>query len=140
MQQGQKSLEDKKKTAEHDLSVARMVLKQECEDFESQKASTANEIKACTRKHASDGHDDSLNEGIIGKMQLDNVKLEQRLAKLEHKLALMNNPAAKGMRQPLPNGPVKGSAASGVGVIGCGHKHYNPPRKLNRKLIGMVYE
>ncbi|GAB7335653.1 hypothetical protein MBLNU13_g07967t1 [Cladosporium sp. NU13] len=136
MQQGQKALEDKKATDERDLSVARMVLKQEREEFESQKASAANEVKACTRKHASDG----LNEGAIEKMQLDNVKLEQRLTKFEYKLALMNTPAAKGMRQPHTNGPVKGSAANGVGATGCGHKHYKPPRKFNRKVVGMVYE
>ena len=24
--------------------------------------------------------------------------------------------------------------------VGCGSKHYKPPRKLNRKIIGIVYE
>ena len=79
MQQNQKELEDQRSAAEHDMMVARIALKQEREEFESQKASAANKVKACTRRHASDGQGNSLNETAIGKMQLDNTKLEQRL-------------------------------------------------------------
>jgi hypothetical protein len=39
------------------------------------------------------------------------------------------------------NGTVETTApTNGVGITGCGYKHYNPPRKLRRKLIGMIYE
>ena len=55
--------------------------------------------------------------------------------KLEQKLALTSTLAATEMKESLTNGHVKGSAAKGAGATGCGHK---PPRKLNRKLIGMI--
>lgn len=29
---------------------------------------------------------------------------------------------------------------SGAGGSGCGYKHYKPPRKLERKVIGLMYE
>lgn len=128
MQQGQKEFEDQRSAAEHDMMVARIALKQERGEFESQKASAANKVKTCTRRHASDDQGHSLNDTVIGKMKLDNVKLEQRLEKLEQKLALTSTLAATEMKEPFTNGHVKGSAANGVGVTGCGHKHYKPPR------------
>lgn len=141
LQQGRRELEDQRSAAERDLSVARIALEQEREEFESQKLSAANEAKACTCEHASGGQDDSWNGTISGKKQLDNVKLEQRLVKLERKLVLISAPSATRTEETLTNGPVKGTAADGVGGASeCGHKHYKPPRKLNRKLIGMIYE
>jgi hypothetical protein len=34
----------------------------------------------------------------------------------------------------------KKSASGSAVPPGCGYKHYKPPRKLNRKVIGLVYE
>lgn len=51
MQLGQRELEDQVTAAEHDLSVAGIALEQERKEFESQKASAANEVKACKCKH-----------------------------------------------------------------------------------------
>jgi hypothetical protein len=42
----------------------------------------------------------------------------------------------QGLRGPLTQ--LKESAAGNP--VGCGSKHYKPLRKLNRKVIGLVYE
>ena len=43
---------------------------------------------------------------------------------------------ANGKVNGKPNGatPVDGQSP------GCGYKHYKPPRKLNRRVIGIVYQ
>jgi hypothetical protein len=43
--------------------------------------------------------------------------------------------------KPQTNGRASGPAPSkgGADPPGCGYKHYKPPRKLNRKVIGMIY-
>jgi hypothetical protein len=140
LEQQRKEFESQKSSAEHDALVAKNDLEQRREEFESQKRSSANNSKACTRKHASDGSDDLVDKAAVEKKQHENAKLEQRLAKLENQLSSMSEISAADKKKSMPNGSAKGSAANGVSLPGCGYKHYKPPRKLNRKLIGMVYE
>jgi hypothetical protein len=67
--------------------------------------------------------------------------LEQRLAKLEKQLSQMCAASILSEKTSKANGMAGSTVFSkGTGTAGCGYKHYKPPRKLNRKLIGMVYE
>jgi hypothetical protein len=67
--------------------------------------------------------------------------LEQRLARLEKALSQMSAASIISEGKLKGNGAARSAVfSSGEGSMGCGYKHYKPPRKLNRKLIGMVYE
>ena len=58
--------------------------------------------------------------------------MEKRLAKLEDQLSHMS--ASGGQL-----GHSKANGTVSKGTEGCGYRHYKPPRKLNRKVIGFVY-
>ena len=82
-------------------------------------------------------------EQRLEKTQKDNASLEQRLAKLEDQLSKMTRSPEKpsdGKAQTKGKANIPQPSKIDASSPGCGYKHYKPPRKLNRKLIGMVYE
>lgn len=137
-QQRQKEFEDQKSAAQQDAVQAKKDLEQRQNEAQSQKPSAGK--KASKDTNGSTTNDSNGSPGAdLQKKQRENVNLEQRLAKLEDQLAKMSSSNSQN-EKPQINGTAKSPAPNGTGSTGCGYRHYKPPRKLNRKLIGMVYE
>lgn len=126
-----KSFEDKKSSAQHDAVQAKKDLEQRQKEVEGQKPSGG--------KNASQGQNGTGPDGALQKKQRENADLEKRLAKLEDQLAHMSGSQSKPGNSQV-NGTTNGSTTGSSGTLGCGYKHYRPPRKINRKVIGLVYE
>jgi chromosome segregation ATPase len=125
-QQRQKSFEDQKSSAQHDALQAKKDLEQRHREIDFQKSPGSR--RASHLQNSQNGIQDS----DLQKKQRENADLEKRLAKLEDQLAHMS--ASDGQSgHPKVNGTGK------EGAEGCGYRHYKPPRKLNRKVIGFVY-
>lgn len=87
----------------------------------------------------------SSDDERLEKTKQENTDLEQRLARLEDQLAGMSTtsaPDTSGSRPPTQMNGKAGNTSSpaAAGSPGCGYKHYKHPRKLNRKVIGLVYQ
>ena len=132
-QQRQKSFEDQKSSAQHDAVQAKKDLEQRHKEIEGQKSSSNKKTpqEQGTAKSDYSGQNGT-QDGDLEKKQRENADLEKRLARLEDQLAHMNASEGKS-EKPKVNGTVS------KGAEGCGYKHYKPPRKLNRKVIGIVY-
>lgn len=110
---------------------------------ESSKAAgggAATNGKTSSDEPSSSSDDDERLE----KTKQENTDLEQRLARLEDQLAGMSTTSAPdtGSRPPTQMNGKAGNTSSpaAAGSPGCGYKHHKPPRKLNRKVIGLVYQ
>jgi len=152
----QKSFEDEKSSAQHDAVQAKKDLEQRYKEVDGQKSSAGKKVsyeqdaaKASqngqngtaskkspqdqnTAKAGQNGQNGTQIDDDLQRKQRENADLEKRLAKLEDQLAHMS--ASEGKSEKLK---VNGTASKGA--EGCGYKHYKPPRKLNRKVIGIVY-
>jgi hypothetical protein len=53
---------------------------------------------------------------------------------------MTKSPSSNGKPQPNGTANTPKPSKTDAGLPDCGYKHYKPPRKLNRKLIGMVYQ
>jgi septal ring factor EnvC (AmiA/AmiB activator) len=114
-------------------------------DFAQLQKNTKTSKASETPKSSTNGHatSDKTAEQRLEKTQKDNASLEQRLAKLEDQLAKMassREQASGGKAQANGKVDASKSGKSDSSSPGCGFKHYKPPRKLNRKVIGMIYE
>lgn len=125
-QQRQKSFEDQKSSAQHDAIQAKKDLEQHYREIDFQKPPGSRKVS----QHYS--NQNGIQDSDLQKKQRENADLEQRLAKLEDQLAHMS--ASEGA-----SGYPKANGTGSKGAEGCGYKHYKPPRKLNRKVIGFVY-
>ena len=135
-----KEFEDARSSAEHVASQAKKNLEQQQKAAQNQTPSTPKKTTPATKQHEC-RCTDGVSEADLQKKQRENAKLEQRLAKLEKQLSQMCAASIISERSPKAEGTTKSTVFSnGTGTAGCGYKHYTPPRKLNRKLIGMVYE
>jgi hypothetical protein len=61
------------------------------------------------------------------------------LAEKEKKRSAERNNKQMKELKALQNSPAKQKKLS-AGRPGCGYKHYKPPRKLEKKAIGLAYE
>jgi hypothetical protein len=115
-----------------DVTAREKDLRQRQKEFEDQRASAGQNGAAESAKSA------------LEKKQQDNAALEQRLARLEDRLAQMKNSpevvSDKSQAKGKANGKTNGAAPGEGQSSGCGYKHYKPPRKLNRRVIGIVYQ
>jgi hypothetical protein len=151
----QKSFEDEKSSAQHDAVQAKKDLEQRYKEVEGQKPSAGKKVSyeqdapkvsqngqngTASKKNPQDqntakagqtGQNGTQNDDLQRK-QRENADLEKRLAKLEDQLAHMSASEGKSEKSKVNGTANKGSE-------GCGYKHYKPPRKLNRKVIGIVY-
>lgn len=125
-QQRQQSFEDQKSSAQHDAIQAKKDLEQRHREIDFQKPPGSRRVSQ--HQNSQNGIQDS----DLQKKQRENADLEKRLAKLEDQLAHMS---ASGDQ----SGHSKVNGSGSKGVEGCGYRHYKPPRKLNRKVIGFVY-
>lgn len=116
-----------------ELAAKEKELQQRQKELEDLASSAKRDAALKDSQNAPNGSADSTLE----KKQQDNARLEQRLARLESQLAQMDGSREE---KPQTNGSVKSSTPSDAGSTGCGKKHYKPPRKLNRKVIGLVYQ
>ena len=118
--------------------------KREKDIAQLQKGLEDSKTSEASSSPASDNTPSDKNaEQRLEKTQKDNASLEQRLARLEDQLSKMPRSSekssdGKAQMHGMANTPKPSKIAAGS--PGCGYKHYKPPRKLNRKLIGMVYE
>lgn len=71
----------------------------------------------------------------------DKKALEERESALAEKEKKRSAEWTKKMEElkGLQNSPAQQKKLS-AGGSGCGYKHYKPPRKLEKKVIGLVYE
>ncbi|KAM0713459.1 hypothetical protein Q7P37_010421 [Cladosporium fusiforme] len=120
--------------AKSDLVAKEKELQQRQKKISDQQSSVKQDAKL---KEPTQAAPNGTADSELAKKQRDNAKLEQRLSRLEDQLAQMSGSAGE---KPQPNGSTKSSTPSNAGSIGCGQKHYKPPRKLNRRVIGLVYE
>jgi colicin import membrane protein len=139
-------------SAEQKLAFDRAALQKSQRDLEKREKDIAQLQKELEASKTSDAPKPSPNahttsdkdaEQRLEKTQKHNASLEQRLVKLEDQLSKMGkSPEKQSDGKPQTNGTVNAPKPSkaDAGLPGCGYKHYKPPRKLNRKLIGMVYE
>lgn len=139
-------------SAEQKLAFDRAALQKSQSDLEKREKDIAQLQKELEASKTSDAPKPSPNahttsdkdaEQRLEKTQKHNASLEQRLVKLEDQLSKMGkSPEKQSDGKPQTNGTVNAPKPSkaDAGLPGCGYKHYKPPRKLNRKLIGMVYE
>ena len=128
--QRQKSFEDQKSSAQHDAIQAKKNLEQRHREIEGQISPGSK--KASQHQNGQNG----IQDGDIERKERENADLEKRLAKLEDQLAHMSGSEGQSSR-PKVNGTGTGTGSGGV--EGCGYKHYKPPRKINKKVIGFVY-
>jgi hypothetical protein len=126
-----------------DVTAREKELRQRQKEFEDQKAPAKKEASKNSSQAGQNGASAS-DKAALEKKQRDNAALEQRLAKLEDRLAQMNRAADAASDKPQANGKVSGKTNGTAPVdeqsSGCGYKHYKPPRKLNRRVIGIVYQ
>lgn len=126
-QQRQKSFEDQKSSAQHDALQAKKDLEQRHREIDFQKPPGSRKV--------SQHHQNSQNgiqDSDLEKKQRENADLEKRLAKLEDQLAHMSASEGRASKSKV-------NITVSEGAEGCGYRHYKPPRKLNRKVIGFVY-
>lgn len=126
-QQRQKSFEDQKSSAQHDALQAKKDLEQRHREIDFQKPPASRKVSQHHQHNQNRTQDSDLE-----KKQRENADLEKRLAKLEDQLANMSAPDCQ-------SGHSKVNGTGSKGAEGCGYRHYKPPRKLNRKVIGFVY-
>ncbi|KAK4957897.1 hypothetical protein LTR10_004320 [Elasticomyces elasticus] len=70
------------------------------------------------------------NERLVLKGENDTLKLQMKVKDLEHELEKSRHAAAdKSIMRP-----------SKAINYGCGHKAYPPPRKIERRIVGIMYE
>jgi cell division septum initiation protein DivIVA len=136
-----KDFEDARSSAEHVASQAQKTLEQQQKALENQMSSAQKKTTPAKKQHECHCTDGGVSEADLQKKQRENAKLEQRLAKLEKQLSQMCAASILSEKTSNANGMARSTVFSkGTGTAGCGYKHYKPPRKLNKKLIGMVYE
>jgi len=136
-QQRVKEFEDAKSSAEQDALRAKKTLEQRQAEFEKQ-TSPAQEKKptSATNQCLCDSNGvGGTSEAELQRKQRENANLEKRLAKLEKQISQIYIASKASDETSKVYGPT-----NGLGATGCGYKHYKPPRKLNRKLVAMVYE
>jgi chromosome segregation ATPase len=140
-QQRVKEFEDAKLSAENDALQAKKNLEQRQREFENQTSSALKKNSTPATRQPDANTVDGTSEAELQRKQRENAKLEQRLARLEKQLSQMSAASIISDGTSKGNGTAKGRIFSnGSGAMGCGYKHYKPPRKLERKLIGMIYE
>ncbi|GAB7327356.1 hypothetical protein MBLNU13_g11229t1 [Cladosporium sp. NU13] len=122
-QQRQKSFEDQKSSAQHDAIQAKKDLEQHYREIDFQKPPGS---RKCSQHYNSQN---GIQDSDLQKKQRENADLEKRLAKLEDQLSRMSG----------QSGHTKVNGTVSEGAQDCGYRHYKPPRKLNRKVIGFVY-
>lgn len=139
-------------SAEQKLAADRAALQKSQSDLQKKEKDIAqlrkdledSKTSETSSSFANDSTTSDINaEQRLEKTQKDNASLEQRLAKLEDQLSRMTGPPKKPSDEKAQtNGKVTFPKPSTINASspGCGYKHYKPPRKLNRKLIGMIYE
>jgi hypothetical protein len=120
-----------------DVMAREKELRQRQKEFEDQKASAKQEAAKKSSQSGQNGEAES--KSALEKKQQDNAALEQRLAKLEDRFAQMKKSPDVASDKSKANGKVNGKA-NGSESPGCGYKHYKPPRKLNKRVIGIVYQ
>jgi chromosome segregation ATPase len=125
-QQRQKSFEDQKSSAQRDVIQAKKDLEQRRREVDFQKPPGSRRVSQ--HQNSQNGIQDS----DLQKKQRENADLEKRLAKLEDQLAHISASSDQ-------SGHPKVNGTGSKGAEGCGYRHYKPPRKLNRKVIGFVY-
>jgi chromosome segregation ATPase len=125
-QQRQKSFEDQKSSAQHDAMQAKKDLEQYYREIDFQKPPGSRRV---SQQYSSQN---GIRDSDLQKKERENADLEKRLAKLEDQLAHMSTSGGQS-EHPKVNGTVS------KGTEDCGYRHYKPPRKLNRKVIGFVY-
>ena len=125
-QQRQKSFEDQKSSAQHDAIQAKKDLEQHYREIDFQKPPGSRRVSQ--QYNSQNG----IRDSDLQKKERENADLEKRLAKLEDQLSHMS--ASGGQL-----GHSKANGTVSKGTEGCGYRHYKPPRKLNRKVIGFVY-
>jgi len=142
----QRKLDDLK-SAEQRLAADRAELQKAQNDLARREKDITQRQKDTSKApdYSTNGHatQEKTAEQRLERTQKDNAGLEQRLAKLEDQLAKMaRSPEKAPEGKAQANGKTDASKSGKIDANspGCGYKHYKPPRKLNRKLIGMVYE
>jgi len=125
-QQRQKSFEDQKSSAQHDALQAKKDLEQHFREIDFQKPPGSRRV---SQQYSSQN---GIRDSDLQKKERENADLEKRLAKLEDQLAHMSTSGGQS-GHPKVNGTVSKNTED------CGYRHYKPPRKLNRKVIGFVY-
>jgi chromosome segregation ATPase len=118
------------------LTAKEKDLGQRQKEFEDQKASA--------KKGGGQNRVERPTKSALERKQQDNAALEERLAKLEDRLEQMKKSPDVASDKQQANSKVNGKT-SGTALVdgqspGCGYKHYKPPRKLNRRVIGIVYQ
>jgi len=131
-----KEFEDTKSSAENLTSQAKKSLEQRPKDLGNQTSTTPRKHTPATKQHECHCAD-AVSDADLQKKQRENAQLEQRLARLEKQLSHLSAASLISERASKARSTI---FSTGEGSMGCGYKHYKPPRKLNRKLIGMVYE
>jgi DNA repair exonuclease SbcCD ATPase subunit len=140
-QQRVKEFEDARSSAEAVASQAKKSLEQRQKELENQMTPAQKKTTPETKQRDCHCIDGGVSEADLQRKQRENARLEQRLAKLEKQLSQMCAASILSEKTSKANGMAGSTVFSkGTGTAGCGYKHYKPPRKLNRKLIGMVYE
>ncbi|KAM0695612.1 hypothetical protein Q7P36_004094 [Cladosporium allicinum] len=126
-----------------DVAAKEKDLRQRQKEFEDQKTSAKQEAGKASSQAGQNGASGS-EKSALEKKQQDNAALEQRLARLEDRLEQMKKTPDVASDKSKTNGKVNGKANGATPVDeqspGCGYKHYKPPRKLNRRVIGIVYQ
>jgi len=126
-----------------DVASKEKDLRQRQKEFEDQKASAKQEAGKASSQAGQNGAAGS-EKSALEKKEQDNAALEQRLARLEDRLEQMKKTPDVASDKSKATGKVNGKANGATPVDGqspgCGYKHYKPPRKLNRRVIGIVYQ
>jgi hypothetical protein len=126
-----------------DVTAKEKDLRQRQKEFEDQKASAKQEAGKASSQAGQYGAAGS-EKSALEKKEQDNAALEQRLARLEDRLEQMKKTPDVASDKSKANGKVNGKPNGATPVDGqspgCGYKHYKPPRKLNRRVIGIVYQ
>ncbi|KAL1587724.1 hypothetical protein WHR41_03549 [Cladosporium halotolerans] len=130
---------DNLKSAEQKIAADRAALSKAKTDLAAKEKDLEQRRKKLEDRKPTNGQNGSA-ESDLQKKQRDNAQLEKRLARLEDQLANMNGSSDAEADKPQVNGTSNGSASKGAGSAGCGFKHYKPPRKINRKVVGLLYE
>jgi hypothetical protein len=139
------------RSGEQKLAADRAALQKSQNDLAKREKAVSQREKALESSNGSktpngfsngDAASDKSTDQRLKKTRQDNANLEQRLAKLEDQLSKMAKPSQKAPGKPQTNDKASAPMPSTTSADppGCGYKHYKPPRKLNKKLIGMIYE
>lgn len=123
---------------------------------EKKKEKKAKKVEA---QHVSTAKDNGATKEDLSRVERDNANLQLRLSKLEEQLAQVQRAAATKLEEQLAQlqraaaasasdakrsetqqiPTAKGDNTAPVSFK-CGHTVYPPPRKLRRRMIGILYE